>query len=280
MRAAARTRLSAFDVRSRTSELGDTGVARRCDLPRHRQPGRPGPEVLSGEEVSRLIACTTNIKHRAFLLTLYSAGLRLNEASHLKIADIDSQRMQLKVACGKGAKERRVLEAVSSDDLFISRTNETSSSGTDDHSEGVQSGCCESGHRTQHHATHDASQFRDSPAGSRSRLAGDQSPAGTQKFLNHDEVPARAATASAQRAESCGLAAGQTVARLDAAQQQPLRVIDILKENAAAFVAANPSAAVRQVQSVLSKISVCRTAAMGASWHWCDACNTGVRIAN
>jgi integrase/recombinase XerD len=108
MRAAARTRLSAFDVRSRTSELGDTGVARRCDLPRHRQPGRPGPEVLSGEEVSRLIACTTNIKHRAFLLTLYSAGLRLNEASHLKIADIDSQRMQLKVACGKGAKERRV----------------------------------------------------------------------------------------------------------------------------------------------------------------------------
>ena len=37
------------------------------------------PEVLSGEEVTRLIECTTNIKHRAFLLTLYSAGLRLNE---------------------------------------------------------------------------------------------------------------------------------------------------------------------------------------------------------
>lgn len=66
------------------------------------------PEVLSGDEVSRLIACTTNIKHRAFLLTLYSAGLRLNEAAHLKIGDIDSQRMQLRVACGKGAKERRV----------------------------------------------------------------------------------------------------------------------------------------------------------------------------
>ena len=66
------------------------------------------PEVMSGEEVSRLIECTTNIKHRAFLLTLYSAGLRLNEAAHLKIADIDSQRMQLRVACGKGAKERRV----------------------------------------------------------------------------------------------------------------------------------------------------------------------------
>lgn len=66
------------------------------------------PEVLSGDEVSRLIACVTNIKHRTFLLTLYSAGLRLNEAAHLKIVDIDSQRMQLRVACGKGAKERRV----------------------------------------------------------------------------------------------------------------------------------------------------------------------------
>lgn len=66
------------------------------------------PEVLSGDEVSNLLSCITNIKHRAFLLTLYSAGLRLNEASHLKITDIDSQRMQLKVACGKGAKERRV----------------------------------------------------------------------------------------------------------------------------------------------------------------------------
>lgn len=66
------------------------------------------PEVLSGEEVSRLVECTTNLKHRAFILTLYSAGLRLNEAAQLMIADIDSKRMQLKVASGKGAKERRV----------------------------------------------------------------------------------------------------------------------------------------------------------------------------
>ena len=87
MRAAARTQLSALGDRCRTSELGDAGVACSCDLPRRRQPGRPGPEVLSGEEVSRLIACTTNIKHRAFLLTLYSAGLRLNENTFLKAPD-------------------------------------------------------------------------------------------------------------------------------------------------------------------------------------------------
>ena len=48
------------------------------------------------------------MKHRTFLLTLYAAGLRLNEAAELTIADIDSQRMQLRIAHGKGAKERLV----------------------------------------------------------------------------------------------------------------------------------------------------------------------------
>lgn len=66
------------------------------------------PQVLSGDEVSQLIACVENLKHRTFLLTLYSTGMRLNEAAHLQIADIDSQRMQLRITSGKGSKERRV----------------------------------------------------------------------------------------------------------------------------------------------------------------------------
>ncbi|MDA1056130.1 MAG: site-specific integrase [Planctomycetota bacterium] len=66
------------------------------------------PAVLSSEEVTSLLSCVPNLKHRTFLLTLYAAGLRLNEAAALTIADIDSQRMQLRVACGKGAKERSV----------------------------------------------------------------------------------------------------------------------------------------------------------------------------
>jgi site-specific recombinase XerD len=66
------------------------------------------PAVLSGEEVASLLACVSNLKHRTFLLTLYAAGLRLSEAAALTIADIDSQRMQLRIAHGKGAKERLV----------------------------------------------------------------------------------------------------------------------------------------------------------------------------
>lgn len=66
------------------------------------------PEVLCGEEVAGLLVCVSNIKHRTFLLTLYAAGLRLSEAASLTIADIDSARMQLRIAAGKGAKERLV----------------------------------------------------------------------------------------------------------------------------------------------------------------------------
>ena len=76
------------------------------------------PAVLSGEEVTRLLSWVKSLKHRTFLLTLYAAGLRLSEAAALTIADIDSQRMQLRIASGKGAKERlvplspRLLEAL------------------------------------------------------------------------------------------------------------------------------------------------------------------------
>lgn len=66
------------------------------------------PIVLSRNEVDRLIQCTSNLKHRTFLMTLYSGGLRFSEAANLRIADIDSDRMMLRVACGKGKKERLV----------------------------------------------------------------------------------------------------------------------------------------------------------------------------
>ena len=66
------------------------------------------PTVLSRQEVNELLQCTANLKQRTFLTTLYAAGLRLSEAAHLQIPDIDSDRMQLRVACGKGRKERHV----------------------------------------------------------------------------------------------------------------------------------------------------------------------------
>lgn len=66
------------------------------------------PTVLSRNEVEQLISCTKNVKHRTFIMTLYACGLRFAEAANLRIPHLDSQRMQITVACGKGRKERRV----------------------------------------------------------------------------------------------------------------------------------------------------------------------------
>lgn len=66
------------------------------------------PTVLSDNEVARLLQCTANLKHRTFFTVLYAAGLRLSEASHLKLSDVDSQRMQLNIRSGKGRKQRQV----------------------------------------------------------------------------------------------------------------------------------------------------------------------------
>jgi site-specific recombinase XerD len=77
-------------------------------LPRPKVPQRL-PQILSREEVAALFENTTNLKHRAFLMTTYGGGLRLLEACRLKIADIDSDRMTLRVEQGKGAKDRYTL---------------------------------------------------------------------------------------------------------------------------------------------------------------------------
>ena len=64
------------------------------------------PEILSEQEIKRLFAITTNLKHRTLLMTIYSAGLRVSEAVNLKITDIDSDRMTIHVVQGKGCKDR------------------------------------------------------------------------------------------------------------------------------------------------------------------------------
>lgn len=67
------------------------------------------PIVLSKAEVKKLLACTTNIKHKVMLGLLYGSGLRMNEARMLKITDVDSDRMQIHVRMGKGRKDRYVI---------------------------------------------------------------------------------------------------------------------------------------------------------------------------
>ena len=74
-------------------------------LPRPKVPSRL-PEILSREEVVALIDQTANLKHRALLMTTYAGGLRVSEVCQLKVTDIDSQRMMIRVEQGKGGKDR------------------------------------------------------------------------------------------------------------------------------------------------------------------------------
>jgi integrase/recombinase XerD len=66
------------------------------------------PTILSQQEVGRLIDSSKNLFHYAMLLTIYSTGLRRSELCRLKVANIDSQRMMLRIERGKGDVDREV----------------------------------------------------------------------------------------------------------------------------------------------------------------------------
>ena len=70
---------------------------------------RTVPVVLSMQEAAALIAAARNIKHQAALSVAYGAGLRASEVCRLKVGDVDSQRMALRVEQGKGAKDRYAM---------------------------------------------------------------------------------------------------------------------------------------------------------------------------
>ena len=66
------------------------------------------PKVLNEDEIGRLFRALINKKHKAMLFTIYSAGLRVSELVHLKMKDIDSGRMQIRIEQAKGKKDRYV----------------------------------------------------------------------------------------------------------------------------------------------------------------------------
>ena len=69
------------------------------------------PVVLSPEEVALLLHCAPNLKYKAALSVAYGCGLRASEIVHLKVGDIDSARMLIRVEQGKGKKDRYVMLA-------------------------------------------------------------------------------------------------------------------------------------------------------------------------
>ena len=90
-----------FKITLKRSDLADEVVSAR-------EPRRL-PIVLSPQEVGRLLASATNIKHKALLSLAYATGLRASEVVSLKLTDIDRERMVVRVEQGKGKKDRYVM---------------------------------------------------------------------------------------------------------------------------------------------------------------------------
>ena len=67
------------------------------------------PIILSRPEVKSIIESAKNLKYKTILMTIYSTGCRVTEASHLKVSDIDSSRMQVRINQGKGKKDRYTI---------------------------------------------------------------------------------------------------------------------------------------------------------------------------
>src|SRR6202171_391974 len=86
-----------------TVTLDRPDLSRRLVLARY---PRKLPAVLSVEEVGRLLEAAPGIKYKAILGTAYGAGLRVSEVASLKVDDIDSTRMLIRVEQGKGRKDR------------------------------------------------------------------------------------------------------------------------------------------------------------------------------
>lgn len=89
-----------------THTLGRAIAVERIPFPRRE---RKLPRILSREQVKALLESPRTLRHRVLLATLYGAGLRVSEVTHLKVADIDAPRSVLWVRQGKGRRDRQTL---------------------------------------------------------------------------------------------------------------------------------------------------------------------------
>lgn len=71
----------------------------------------PLPDILSKQEINKMVEVTSNPKHKAIIAVLYSSGIRRDELINLRLSDIDSERMVIRVVNGKGNKSRDTLLA-------------------------------------------------------------------------------------------------------------------------------------------------------------------------
>jgi len=186
--------------------------------PRHEQKL---PVVLSPAEVAALFRVTDNLKHRAILMTIYAAGLRVSEVVNLRLADINSQRQMICVRQGKGRRDRQVMLSPRLLDVLRSywksyRPTAWLFPGERPESpitrESVWRICkqaAEAAHLSKSISPHTLrALLRDTSARRRCRSAPDPNSAGSSQPEDHGQVPARFQSGRALHRQSVGSTVG------------------------------------------------------------------------
>jgi integrase/recombinase XerD len=261
-------------------------------------PKRPRklPSVLSPEEVARLIDSARNLMHRAMLMTLYATGLRRAELCHLKVADIDSERMVIHVHQGKGSRDRDVLLTPKLLDtlreywrwmkpktyLFPGMVNNWRADVPITEKivwDAVAHAAKQGRHQEAHISPHAEAQFRHTYARSRSRSADHPGAARAFQARTLDRLSAPVATPPAGDSQSTGSDRSITDRRskalqeTDEAMSRPtLEVADIVRAVGNRFLEKYKSHFAWVHRKVLDAIVRCRTAALGGHLDRCARC--------
>ena len=257
------------------------------------------PQVLSQEEVARLIDAADTPFHRILLMTLYATGARRAEAAHLKVSDIDSQRMVVHIREGKGGKDRDVmlspklleelraywrgLRRKPKEWLFPGNRWHTSSHPVT--TKVLWSACQIAAERAgleqqEHPSAHFETLFRHTSSRSRRRPAHHPDPARPSRPRSNDRLPASVPTASQRDRQPARcthvLFAGRTQAQF---MSRPLlEMADIVRCAGQAFVEHSRRWINWQHRKVLLAILRCRTAALGGHRDRCTGCGHTTRI--
>jgi integrase/recombinase XerD len=250
------------------------------------------PEILSQEEVARLIDAAERPFHRILLMTLYATGARRAEVAHLKISNIDSQRMVIHIRGGKGRKDRDVmlspklldalrvywrgLKRKPTDWLFPGNRWHTASHPVS--TKVLWSACQQAAERAglehKHPSSYPAPLLCHSSARSRRRPAHHPDAARTSRPGGNDDLSASLPAASQRHRQSAGCTPDPRRRRADPQRMNrpPLEVADIVRCAGQSFVERSRKWICWQHQKVLLAITRCRTAALGGHRDQCSDC--------
>src|ERR1035437_5435067 len=251
------------------------------------------PQVLSQEEVARLMDAAESPFHRILLMTLYATGARRAEVAHLKIGDIDSQRMVVHIRGGKGGLDRdvmlspKLLEALRThwrglrrkptEWLFPGNRWHTASYPVT--TKVLWTACQNAAERAglahKHIHPHTLRHcFAHPPAGSRSRPAHHLDTARSSRPRSNYRLSA-SLPATSQRNPQPARCPHLRCTRRTQAQfmsRPPLEVADIVRCAGQAFLEHSRKWINWQHQKVLLAITRCRTAALGGHRDQCSGC--------